>query len=489
MRLRSVEEYLYNHATNTPQKAALVVGNREITYRSLYEKAFYYCEYLKKMGVSKGDIIVTRAAQNSDYAVTYFAVHMAGGIITSLEKNMPLAGLEKTAGQLGAKYVILKENEQSQGPWKVLYYGETSANESYPVLPVIDFPDTEESADILFTTGTTGCSKGVELSHKALIATAENLIYGCEYKKDTFLIVPGPLNHANAIRKLFTTIVNGSTICLLNGMSDMPGFFGALDYPLGVKACCLPPAAIRTIFALTKEKIGEYAEKIDFIESASAPLPEADKLRLCQLLPKTRLYNNYGSSEAASVCLYDYSKYPDKKGCIGKEMPNSRVIIVDDDHKPMKSDKEHLGTLACIGDMNMKGYVNDPEMTGEVLAEGIVYTGDIGYKDEEGFLYISGRKGDVINVGGVKISPSEVEETALAMEEIDDCVCIAVDDRITGQALKLLVVMHPGFSMDVRKIGEFMGARTENVKVPRFYEQVDKIERTYNGKIDRKKYR
>ena len=489
MRLRSIEEYLYVHATETPEKVAVVVDDQETNYRTLYEKAFRYHKYLKESGVAKGDIVVTRVSQNLNYVVTYLAIHMAGAIVASLEKNIPLVGLEQTAIQLGAKFVLLKEGEQLEGSWRNLYYSEALSDERYPVLPKIDFPDAEESADILFTTGTTGVSKGVELSNKALVATAENLIYGCEYKTDTFLIVPGPLNHANAIRKLFTTIVNGSAICLLSGMTDMPGFYRALDYPLGIKACCLPPAAIRTVFALTNDKIGTYSEKIDFIESASAPLPESDKLRLCQLLPKTRLYNNYGSSEAASVCMYDYSKYPDKKRCVGKEMPNSHVIIVDDNHKEIKSDKGHMGLLACIGEVNMKGYVNDPELTKEVLIDGIVYTSDIGYKDEDGFIYISGREGDVINVGGIKVSPSDVEEAALAFEGIEDCICIAQEDKITGQALKLLVVMHQGYTLNAHDISEFLSSQVESVKVPRFYEQIEKIERTYNGKINRKFYR
>lgn len=489
MRLRSIEEYLYVHAAETPEKVAVVAGERETGYRALYEKAFRYHEYLKESGVSKGDIVITRAGQNLNYVVTYLAVHMAGGIVTSLEKNIPLAGLEQTAAQIGAKFVLIKEGEHPAGPWKELHYDEAMTEGSCPVLPEFDFPDTEESADILFTTGTTGASKGVELSHKALVATAENLIYGCGYKKDTFLIVPGPLNHANAIRKLFTTIVNGSTVCLLSGMTDMPGFYRALDHPLGIKACCLPPAAIRTIFALTNDKIGTYSDRIDFIESASAPLPESDKLRLCQLLPKTRLYNNYGSSESASVCMYDYGKYPGRKGCVGRAMPNSHVIVADDNHKEIRSDKEHTGLLGCVGDVNMKGYVNDPELTKEVLIDGIVYTNDIGYIDDEGFIYISGRKGDVINVGGIKVSPSDVEEAALAFEGIDDCICIAREDKITGQALKLLVVMHQGSSFNARKISEFLSSRIEAVKVPRFYEQVEKIERTYNGKINRNFYR
>ena len=489
MRLRSIEEYLFVNATETPDKVAVVVGNQETGYRTLYEKAYRYHEYLKMSGVSKGDIVVTRAIQDLNYIVIYLAIHMAGGIVASLEKNIPLVGFEQAARRVGARFVLLNEDEQLEGPWNNLYYIEESIDERYPVLPAIDFPEPEESADILFTTGTTGASKGVELSHKALVSTAEKLIYGCGYKPDTFLVVPGPLNHANAIRKLFATIVNASTICLLNGMSDIPGFFRALEYPLGIKACCLPPAAIRTLFALTNDRIGAYSEKIDFIESASAPLPESDKLRLCQLLPKTRLYNHYASSESAAISMYDYNEFPGKRGCVGKEMPGSHVIVVDDDYKEIKSDKDHMGLLACISDTNMKEYVNDWEPTGEVLGDGVVYTSDIGYKDEEGYIYISGRKGDAINVGGIKVSPGEVEEAALDFEGIDDCICIAQEDKITGQALKLLVVMHQGSSLKVRKIREFLSSRIEAVKVPRFYEQVEKIERTYNGKIDRVFYR
>ena len=121
--------------------------------------------------------------------------------------------------------------------------------------------------------------------------------------------------------------------------------------------------------------------------------------------------------------------------------------------------------------------------------DGLVRNMPAYYVDFPKLYDISGRKGDVINVGGIKVSPSDVEETALAFEGIDDCICIAQEDKITGQALKLLVVLHPGVTLNVPQIREFLAARIETIKVPRFYEQVEKIERTYNGKIDRKVYR
>lgn len=124
-----------------------------------------------------------------------------------------------------------------------------------------------------------------------------------------------------------------------------------------------------------------------------------------------------------------------------------------------------------------------------VFYNGVVYTSDLGYIDEEGFIYVIGRKGDVINVGGLKVSPTEVESVALAYEGIEDCICIAIEDRITTNALKLLVVFQEGKELDVKAISSFLAKSLEAYKIPRFYEKVDKVERTYNGKLNRKFYR
>ena len=487
---KTIEEWVAAYAQETPDKPAVITGKISLTYRELWKYAQGYAQYLISSGMKKGDIVLLKASQTAEYVVQYLGIHLGGGIVTSLEKSIADNGIVEIAKKISAKVIISDNTLMGELlPVQIIPQGDVlslaaehagDGNE----LPVATL---EDSADILFTTGTTGASKGVELSHKALVATAENLIYGCEYKKDTTIIVPGPLNHANAIRKVFTTLVNGSTIYILNGMMNMKAFFDAIESVKGHIACCLPPASIRVIFMTTGDKLGTYP--IDFIESATAPLPETDKKKLCELLPDTRLYNNYGSSEAASVCMYDYNHYKNKDNCVGKPMPNSKIIIVDDRHEGMISSRDNLGLLACVGDVNMKGYVNEPALTSEVLENGIVYTSDLGYIDEEGFVYVIGRKGDVINVGGLKVAPSEVESAALGFPGVADCICIAVEDKITTNALKLLVVMQEEHEFQPRAMSEFLGTTLEAYKIPRFYEQVDKVERTYNGKLNRKYYR
>ena len=456
----------------------------------MYRYVRNFAEILSSKGLKKGDVVVVQADQSLDFVIAYFGIHLSGGVVASLEKNLSNEEMIRIGNKLDARFLILQLNEEVCNYDSVVLdekriYKEVK-NRYYEI--EFSFPKENELADILFTTGTTGSSKGVMLTHKALVATAENLIEGCGYVDETMLVLPGPLNHANAIRKLFTTIYNGSTIAILNGMTNLKVFYDALDSSNEHVACCLPPSAIRLLFTLSGEKIGEYRDKIDFVETATSPLPEPDKIHLAKLLTKTRLINNYGSSEAASVCMYDYSKFKGKKGCIGKPALNSKIIIVDDNGKLIKSSKDNQGLIACAGSTNMVGYYKDKLATEEVLKDGVVYTNDIGYLDEDGFVYISGRKGDVINVGGLKVAPTEVEEVALEREEIVDCICIPEKHPISGFVPKLLIVAENVEDIDLKAIRDYISTRLEPYKVPSKYEVVDKIERTFNGKLNRKAY-
>ena len=137
----------------------------------------------------------------------------------------------------------------------------------------------------------------------------------------------------------------------------------------------------------------------------------------------------------------------------------------------------------------MSGYIGDPELTATVLRDDMVFMSDYGHIDEEGMLHIGGRESEVINVGGYKVSPTEVEDVAMSIEGVRDCICISAEHRIMGKAVKLLVVMQDGVTFDKRRIARFIADRLEPYKVPQLYEEVEAIARTYNGKLDRKFYK
>ena len=451
-------DYLAQNAQRYPDKVAVVCGDRSLTYAQLWQEV-----ERRSHDFRPHEVVCFRSSQDIDFLVTYLAVHLDGGVSAPLEHGMPDALFERISSAV--------------------------ANCS-----LFTVPFSLPIADILYTTGTTGQSKGVMISHRALIADAENLIAGQGFSHDLVFIINGPLNHIGSLSKIWPCIILGATIIILEGMKDLNAFFHALDYshssfllPPSSKlkfATFFVPATIRMLLQFAPDKLASYAYKLDFIESGAAPLPQADMLRLCELLPNTRLYNTYASTETGIIATYNYncrrgqgwSDDPPLANCLGRPMPHSRVFITPE------------GLIACQGDTLMSGYVGDPELTATVLRDDTIFTSDIGTIDEEGMLHLSGRASDVINVGGFKVSPIEVEEVAMSNPMVSDCICISAPHPVTGHALKLLVVTPPDQTLDKRSLARFLADRLEPYKVPMLYEQVDSIARTYNGKLDRKHY-
>lgn len=384
--------------------------------------------------------VCLRAECSIDYLVTYFALHRAGCVVVPLEKDIPEDTFQELSQHFSASSV------------------------------------PENIADILYTTGTTGKSKGVMISHQTIIADAENLISGQGFTHDLAFIVNGPLNHIGSLSKIYPVIMLGATLILVDGMKDLNAFWKAFDYPALKVATFLVPASIRILIQFCPEQLAAYAEKIDFIETGAAAISQADMETLCRLLPKSRLYNTYASTETGIISTYNFNDGKCVAGCLGRPMPHSQVFITSEGH------------IACKGDTLMSGYVGDPERTATVLRDGVVYTSDIGRIDEKGMLHLSGREDDVINVGGFKVAPTEVEDAAMAFPDIQDCICISVEHKIMGRALKLLVVMKDGRVLNKRALAQFLKNKLETYKIPTLYEQTETVKRTFNGKLDRKFY-
>ena len=444
----NLEDYLHQNAQCYPDKVAVVCGDTSLTYAQLWQEVAR-----RAQDFHPHEVVCFRSSQDIDFLVTYMAIHLAGGVAAPLEHGMPDTLFERISSAVAHSFTL------------------------HSSLPI---------ADILYTTGTTGQSKGVMVSHRALIADAENLIAGQGFSHDLVFIINGPLNHIGSLSKIWPCIILGATILIIEGMKDLNAFFRALDTP--PSSFLLPPssklkfatffvpATIRMILQFAPDRLASYAHKLDFIESGAAPLPQTDMQRLCELLPHTRLYNTYASTETGIIATYNYNDGRCMANCLGRPMPHSKILITPD------------GLIACQGDTLMSGYVGDPELTATVLRDDTVFTSDVGILDEEGMLHLSGRASDVINVGGFKVSPIEVEEAAMASPMVSDCICISASHPVTGRALKLLVVTPPGQKLDKRTLARYLADRLEPYKVPMLYEQVDTIARTYNGKLDRKFY-
>ena len=353
-------------------------------------------------------------------------------------------------------------------------------------LPIPLLGESWESDFCLYTTGTTGKSKGVVISQKAVISNSENLIAGQGFTHDLVFIIAGSMEHLGCWSKIFPVLMLGATIYVIeDGMKDIDGFFNAFELPLEKYALpantkfatFLVPSNIRILLQFASDRLEALADRMDFLETGAAPMPHSDMLTLCKILPNTRLYNTYASTETGIVSTYNYNDGECIAGCLGHALPHSQFLITPE------------GRIACKGDTLMTGYKDEPELTLTVLHDDTLFTADNGYIDEQGRLHILGRDDDTINTGGFKVAPSEVEDVALSMPDIEDCICISQPHPVLGNALALLVVLKNGAKLDKRAIALHLSTKLKRYQIPLTYKEVDKIQRTFNGKLNRKYYK
>ena len=433
-----VEQYIKHHAQSYPDKIALICKDTSITYAELWDAIQLRAT---EMNSDSKRALVVRASQSIDFLITYFATHVASKAIVPLEHDYPEESLNDIIRKI-----------------------------SHCIIP-------DEVADILYTTGTTGKQKGTMISHRAIIADAENLIESQQFSSDLTFIICGPLNHIGSLSKIWPTIMVGGTIHILEGIKDMDAFFQAIRESKTKIASFLVPASIRMILLFGKNQLKEVAHKIDFIETGAAPISQSDMEAICEALPNSRLYNTYASTETGIITTHNFNDGYCIAGCLGRPMKHASISFTEE------------GLIRCAGKTLMSGYVGDEELTRSVLRDGICYTNDRGELDSEGRLQLTGREGDIINIGGFKINPVEVEDVAMSFQDIEDCICITSPHPVLGTALRLLVETTGNKPLDKKQLGRYLMSKLEKFKVPQMYSQVESIKRTYNGKLDRKYYK
>lgn len=437
----SLENKIRQHAISSPDRVAVVCGEDSMTYSQLWDAITRRAETLKAEGLKARQPYVYRTNQDIDFLVTYCAVHTLKAVAVPIVHDASDEFFQSVKQEVDAF--------------------------SFPV----------GIADALFTTGTTGKSKGAMLSELSLSSSSENFTDRFPFDEDLCFIVSGPLNHIATLFKIHPTLSAGGTVCILDGIKDMNAFFKAFDLPFKKFAAFLVPASLRIIMQYSYEKLCSLASKISFIETGAAPISKDDMERLSKALPYSRLYNGYGSTEFGSGAAYDFNDGKYMEGCVGRPYKNVTIEIAPD------------STVVVSGLGVMSGYVNDEENTRIVLADGKIHTSDLGFFDEEGMLHLTGRAGDVINVGGYKVNPIEVENVASSCPGIKDCICIPGKHPVIGPVLKLLVVTDGTAPFDKHAMAVFIKSKLEGYKVPTMYEVVDSIHYTYNGKKDRKSYK
>lgn len=337
-------------------------------------------------------------------------------------------------------------------------------------------------ADILFTTGTTGVPKGVPLTYKNEAAAALNINAYIGNTSDDIELLALPVSHSFGLGRVRCCLSNGQTLHLLGSFVNVKRIYRTIEEE-NITGFTMVPASWKFLQKMSGDQLGHYGKQLRYIEMGSAYISEDDKRHLAHLLPTTRITMHYGLTEASRSAFMEFHADSDKLSTVGKASPNTDIQIFNDQGQVLPCGEE--GEICIKGDHVTKGYLNTNPAS-SFYSEGYFRTGDSGTIDSDGYISIKARIKELINVGGKKVAPTEVDEQILKIAGVKDCACVGTRDPegILGEVVKAFVVKGNN-ELTFDFITKQLSGKLEAYKIPVIYEWIDCIPKTSNGKIQR----
>jgi long-chain acyl-CoA synthetase len=444
----------------------------------LHDRGTRLARGLSELGVEPGDRVVVLMANCPEVAISYNAVWRAGGVVTPAIFLLPPTELEHIVSDSGAKLVLATPELAGNVPDGVRVvttdeFPELESGEPAPIVP----RDAFDPAALLYTGGTTGRAKGVLLSH-------ENLWWAGKSGHESGHI-PGiarglnalPLSHAYGLLVAVVGLhnVQQHPTVLLRWFDPERWLELAQEHRTQITA--VVPSMLQLLLALPVESYD--LSELRYIVSGGAPLPTETAEEVLRRLPHVEIREGYGLTETAALV----SSTPPgqaRLGSVGKPVPGVDVRIDGDGD---------VGEICVRSRSVMLGYWNAPDETAEAIEDGWLRTGDLGYLDEDGYLYVVDRKKDLIIRGGFNVFPRDVEEALLEHPAVAAAGVVGRPDEAHGEEVVAFVELRPGQDVTAEDLVAFAKERIGGYKYPREVHVVGSLPLTPVGKIDRKALR
>lgn len=484
----TIVEAILSHTKSKGDKPAIILKKSSLSYSELADQIKKTAHILKnRHGIQAGDKVMISGLSKPEYLVVFLGIQYLHATTVPLDKVWLEDTVLKLFDFIRPKIVItdmaIHREDVPVVSLRELYRDVVEVQEKTEdyILPEFD-----AIAEMLFTTGTTGTPKGAMLTYGNICSITNNNIEGVGIKETDVVLDPLPLCHSLGLREARMTLYVGATLVIQNGFTFRKELrSNILD--LGCTGFVCVPA---TMEQLTRsiDDFSDLFSHFRYMEIGAGSLSYDLKKRLPQMLPDTEIYNTWGSSETGGVIFLDVKNRQDKITALGKPVKSAEIKVIGEDGASIHATNiDNAGRLAVKGSMTMAGYYNMPEVNKATLVDGWLLTNDLVYTDEEGFVYMLGRADEIINVGGEKVSPIEVENVATEFDKVTDAACIGVHDDVMGQVPALFVAVEEPYSEE--ELLHFLTGKLESFKVPKQIIRVAEIPRNRMKKLDRKAVR
>ncbi|HOC54955.1 MAG TPA: long-chain fatty acid--CoA ligase [Verrucomicrobiota bacterium] len=483
-------------------KIALLWGDCEYSYAQLWRQSLFVAEQLRQQfGVRPGDRVGLWLKNCPEFVTSLFGILRAGAVAVPINNFLKADEVNHILGDAGIDVLITNAElgthhralEAVRPHLKLLrveqlqsfesFSGEQSAPalagaSSAAVSQAQAFPEPAESdlAVIIYTSGTTGRSKGAMLSHGNLLHNVESCRIVLKTVEGDRFAVLLPLFHSYMLTVgLLLPLLVGGSMVLVKSLHPVRN---VLQEILQRQATVLP--AIPQFYRSMVNAPIPVPLPLRLCVSGAAPLP-VRVLEEFEARFHIPLIEGYGLSEASPVVTKNPLDGTRKAGSIGPPLPNVEVSIQDDAGRQLGA--RQIGELCVRGGNVMMGYWRLPEETAKVMRNGWLLTGDIGYRDEEGYYYITDRKKDMLLVNGINVYPREIEEVLYQFPGVKEAAVIGKPDPRKGEQPVAFLAANDGVALEERALLQFMRRKLANYKVPRKVVILPALPRNATGKI------
>jgi long-chain acyl-CoA synthetase len=401
----------------------------------------------------------------------------ANAIITNPELYPKVA--EASHGMNKIKHIIVTNEEKPQND--TVSFEALVANGSINFSMATMGPD--DLAVLMYTSGTTGPPKGVMLSHKNLSTCLTNGLPAWPTDKSDVYLVPLPLNHIYGMLMISECYVTGAHL-VIHKWFDPNLVLESIARQKVTQFIGVPTMLVKLLEQYDPQK--HNLSSIRRWISAAAPL-SPETLKAVERELGGSVYEGYGMTEASPTISRQRTWRPKKIGSVGPPINEVDVCIMSEEGLQLQSGQE--GEICARGPNIMIGYLNKPEETARTLRDGWLHTGDIGYIDDDGDLFITGRKKDLIIRGGENISPGSVEDILFAHPAVSEAAVVGVPDSVYGEEVKAFVVVRSGITVSEDELLNYCQSKLPRFKAPKSISFLKELPKSTVGKVLKRELR